>query len=331
MRHGTRLSNNFRKWLAATAFVAVLFLCVAPLGYAQTSGDVAKTSLAISPVTFVLTANPGDVITNKVKVTNSQGNKSVAVEMEVKPFTGTETGQAVILDEENPAYSLGKWVTVSPQSFTLEPKETQVVEYTITIPADAEAGGRYASILAKSGEGEVSGTGATTVQKVGSLVLLRVNGTVSYGATVKDFKTVRSGQDLEQATSQLNFERAPVTFYSKIANTGKSHILPSGFVVVSNMFGKKVTDIPFPERFVLPGNDRVVEAMWDDAKIGYYTATLLLNYGDKNEQLTATTTFLVFPWKTGVPIILGVVIVVWFIIARRKRLAQALGVIFSRQ
>lgn len=330
MKNGQKLSYNFQKWLLVTVFgVSILSLTTTPFSYAQ-SNDVPRASIAISPLTFVLNANPGDRIENTIKVTNAQGTGAINVEMEVKPFTGTETGEAVIQDEEDPAYSLGKWITVSPKNLILEPKQTGLVTYTINVPSNAEAGGRYASILAKSGSQNVTGTGAATVQKVGSLILLNINGTISYDAIVKEFKTVKSDGNIEKPVNQFNFEKAPVTFFARIANTGRSHIKPKGFVVISNLFGKKIGGIPFPERFILPGNDRVLETKWEDAKIGYYTATLLLNYGDKNEQLTATTTFMVFPWKTGLPIIIGVLIVLWFTITRRKRVAKALGVIFAK-
>jgi hypothetical protein len=296
----------------------------------QAQNSPKASSLSVSPVIYDIPSNPGDTITNKIKVSNALGTQPIAVEMEVKPFTGTETGEALILEKDNPAYSLGQWITLSPSEFVLDPKETQLVTYTIRIPLNAEAGGRYASILAKSAEGSVSGTGAATVQKVGSLVLLKVSGSVSYSAVVKDFKTIIPTDNPANVDSKSSFEKSPIGFFTNISNTGKSHIKPSGFIVISNMFGKKVADVPFPEKIVLPGNDRLITAGWEGAKIGYYTATLLLNYGDKNEQLTATTTFLVFPWKTGVPIILGTLIVLWFLIARRKRFGKALAVIFGR-
>lgn len=330
MIDGTKLSYNFRKWLAVTTFVVVLSSVIGTSISLAQSSSISNASLAISPLTFVLNANPGDRIENTLKVTNAQSKGTIGVEMEVKAFTGTETGEAVVLEEDNPAYALGKWVTVTPSTFVLAPKETKIVTYVINVPNNAEPGGRYASILAKSGTENFSGTGAATLQRVGSLVLLSVNGTISYSSTVKDFKTVKSGGEIEKPSDQFNFEGAPVTFFTRLSNTGTSHIKPTGFVVISNLFGKKIGGIPVPERYVLPGNDRVLETVWQDAKLGYYTATLLLNYGDKNEQLTATTTFMVFPWKTGVPIILGALIVLWFLIARRKRLIKAIGVIFAK-
>lgn len=325
-----KLSYNFQKWLGIVVFVVVACLLTysSPTN-AQTSDS--QLSLSISPIIFDFSANPGDKIENTLKVTNTHGTGPITVNMEVKPFTGTETGEAQILEEDDPAYSLGKWVTLTPESFILDPGENQLVKFTVNIPASAEPGGRYASILAKTANGGLGTTGAVAVQKVGSLILVKVNGAITYNALVKDFKTVTASERIEDAQDRATFENGPVTFFARLSNTGTSHIRPRGFVTISNMFGNKVgEDVVFPERNVLPGNDRVIEAIWEKARPGYYTATLILNYGDQNEQLTATTTFLVFPWKTGIPIALGILVALWFLTARRKRIIKALSIIFSR-
>ena len=332
MGYEKKLSYNFRKWLAiVTLSVVIISLSLSPAVNAQ-DADAPRTTIAVSPVIFELTANPGDSIENVIKVTNSHGNESISIEMEVKPFTGTETGDAIILDSDDPAYTFQEWFTFSPKSFVLKPKETQVVKVSINVPINAEPGGRYASVLAGSTAGSVSGTGAATVQKVGSLMLIRINGTISYSATVKNFQTVNNVEekDLAGASEQFNYEGSSVNFLTRITNTGASHIKPAGFIIISDLFGNKVIDLPFPARNVLPDNDRLLGVKWEEARLGYYTATLLLNYGEKNEQITATTTFMVFPWKTGIPIIIGSFIALWFLIVRRKRLGKALSVIFSK-
>ena len=332
MRYGKKLSYNFRKWLVIATFSVVLIsLFILPIVNAQTEGE-SKTTLAVSPVIFELAANPGDSIENSIKVSNPHGTESIAVSMEIKPFTGTETGNAIILDTDDPAYTFQEWFSFSPKSFVLQPKEEQIVEVTINIPKNAEPGGRYASILASSGTGEFAGTGAATVQKVGSLILLRVNGTISYTATVKNFQTVANveNEELADVAEQFNYEGNSVNFLTRITNTGASHIKPEGFIIISDIFGNKVVDVPFPARNILPGNDRLIGVKWEEAKIGYYTATLFLNYGDKDGQITATTTFMVFPWKTGVPLIIGVLVILWFLIARRGRVSKALSVIFGK-
>jgi len=290
-----------------------------------------RVSFSISPLVFELTMNPGDTREDFVTVTNASETDTYSFTMSLEPFVGSETGAATIVDQGDPAYSLKEWVTITPSKLTLKPQQRQRVAYKIQIPKNAEPGGRYGSIVAATEKPELGQTGAVTVQKVGSLVLLSVRGEVTYRAFPSRFETVKAAQELENKTRKTLYEQAPVHFLTEIHNAGTVHIKPKGFVTVSNMFGKKIADLPFPERNILPNSDRIIELDWKDAPIGRYTATLVLNYGDKGEQLTATTSFTVFPWKVGLPIIAASLAIVWFVIARRKRIFEALSIIFGKR
>ncbi|HUD20544.1 MAG TPA: hypothetical protein VMQ44_00535 [Candidatus Saccharimonadales bacterium] len=322
--------HQLRRYLTRIALVVLLFF-IGPFFQASAqSSPSSSVSLTISPLVFELTTNPGDKISNSIMITNANSTTPVDITMDVEPFVGTDTGEAkIVTEQDDPSYSLKQWVTLTPASFHLEPKRTQIVAYTINVPKDAEAGGRYASILASSKQSAIGTTGAMTVQEVGSLILLGVNGNYTYSASAKDFKTVGASDTPDQKYKRL-FESGPVHFLTKIGNSGNVHIKPEGFVVVNNIFGKKVVDLPFPQKNIIPNSDRVITTDWNDAKIGYYTATLALNYGEKGGQLNATTAFIVFPWKIGLPIIFLAVLAVWFIIARRKRITTALAIIFGR-
>jgi hypothetical protein len=299
---------------------------------AQESSVGEKVALSISPLNFEFTINPGETREDVVKVTNPDSEKTQTITMNVEPFRGDETGQVTVLDEEedDPAYSLKQWVTISPKTFTLKPRETRVVTFKTVVPKNAEPGGKYGAIVASTERGEIGQTGAVTVQKVGSLVLLTVQGFIQYNASARDFYTVNNTEDIRDRAPQNLYEKSPIYFLTRLHNNGTVHIKPKGFITISNIFGKKVADIEVPAKNVLPGSDRAQVVEWNDAKMGRYTATMVLNYGDKNQQITATTSFTVFPWKTGVPIIVGVLVLIWFLIARRARVARALSIIFGK-
>jgi len=322
--------NQKRRLVGAASFFSIVLAMALLTGSSLLVRAQQQTiALTVSPVVFELSANPGDKLENFIKVTNPS-TEPIAVEMQVKPFTGTETGEARVIEEGDPAYSLGQWLTLDEDDFVLRPQETKIVNFIISIPLKAEPGGRYASILATNKQASLDETGAVTVQKVGALVLLRVAGTIEYRARVKEFRTVNNAKEIADKRDQTVFEKPPARFLTRIANDGTVHFKPNGFITISNMFGKKAADLEFPVRNVLPDGDRVFEVEWPEAKIGRYTATLVLNYGDNNERLSATTTFTVFPWKIGLPIIIAGVVLLWFLIARRSRILKALSIIFSR-
>jgi len=306
------------RYVAATLVLGTLVLATT----IDTAKAEDKLSVSISPVLFNLTADPGQTLTNTLKITNASADKPQAIVMSVEAFTGTETGEAVVTTDGNPDYSLNEWVTFSPASFTIPPGQSQNVTYTIKIPANAEPGGRYGSLLASTPQENLNkGTGASTIQKIGALVLLRVSGPISYQASVKSFTPAKTF-----------FERSPVTFTMLIHNNSTVHIEPKGYVTIANMFGHKVVDIPVDQRIILPQEDRLLTVTWDKSiAIGHYTATLLLVYGDNGNQITATQSFYVFPWKVGLPIVVGIILVLWFLIARRQRLIEALRILAGKK
>lgn len=301
----------------STLFLATVLALLVPLPIVKAQD---KVSTAITPIIFELTANPGDTLEKTVKVTNA-GDTLTAYTMDIEPFVGNETGQATITATDDPTYSLKSWVTIKPATFNLKSKESQFVVFTIKVPGNAEPGGRYGSILASAGGGDsVNGTGAITKQKVGSLILVSVAGDVSYSATIKNF-----GAD------KRLFERSPIGFTTRLHNDSTVHVKPKGFITIANLFGKKVADVPFDEKNILPKSDRLITSNYaTKLPIGRYTATLSLVYGEKGDQLTSVSSFIVFPWKVGLPIVAVILILIWFLIARRRQFFQALRIIFGK-
>lgn len=299
----------------------IIYLVLIMLGGFILAGQVlAQGGLSISPVTFELTANPGDVLTNKLRIYNPT-NSSIIIEMEAEDFTARgELGEVVVASAENETYSLAEWVSVEPKNFTVGPKEQKFIDFIITVPENAEPGGKYGSVLAtiKGSIGEEI-TGATVAQKVGTLVLLTVAGEVKEQVSVKEF-------------SAPNFlEKGPVNFNIRFENTGTVHVRPRGFVSITDWRDKKVIDIEFPQKNVIPGAIRKVDAVFEKEWLfGKYTATLVGSYGNTNNPFTPVVlVFWVVPWKLISEILGGLLIFILVFIKIRKRLGLATKVLFK--
>jgi hypothetical protein len=277
-------------------------------------------SITISPLRFEITANPGDIVTNKVRVYNSSNN-TISIKMEAEDFRPVgEAGQVMVAPEEEITYSLKRWVTTEPSEFTLEPKEQKFVDFTISVPENAEPGGKYGSILATI-TGVVSGdiTGTAIAQKVGSLVLLTLSGQVKEDLLVKEF-------------SAPNFsEYGPIEFTMRFENKGSVHVKPKGFITILDWRGKKLVDLEFPQQNVIPGAIRKITTEWNKKwLLGRYTATLVGSYGASNTPIESQViTFWVFPWKIGLGIALGILVVLIILYLTRKRLRLALRVLIK--
>lgn len=280
--------------------------------FAQGSG------IGISPVSFELTGNPGDVIENQIKVFNPTDN-TVGVKIMVEDIAPSgETGGVMVEAAETETYSLAAWVKCDPESFNLEAKQENIIICKITVPNNAEPGGHYGSILA--GATTATGVGGTTGvvvgQRAGALVLLTVPGLTKEWLGVKDF----------QAPGYSEF--GPITFTIRFENQGTVHLKPDAVLTITNFMGKKVAEMGVPPKNVLPSAVRKLEVCWDKKWLfgGRYTATLVGIYGKGNTPFAPVKiTFWAFPWK----ILLGTLGLIILLILSRRRWIAALRILIK--
>ena len=160
-------------------------------------------------------------------------------------------------------------------------------------------------------------TGATILPRVGTLVLLTVPGEAKEILGVKEFKT-----------SQSYFDQGPIPFMVKFENSGTIHLKPSAVITITDIWGKKVAEIPLTQKNVLPGAIRKFEASWDQDWLlgGKYMATLSGTYGQRDIPLESQViTFYAFPWKVA----LGIILAIIFFILTRRRWITAFGILLK--
>ncbi len=305
----------------ASGSLALLIIGVGVLplsAIAQTTDQTTKTS--ISPVTFNLTANGGDVLQQTVKIRNDAAFTQT-LEMNVENFTATDEQGTVGLTEEETPFSLAKWVRFNKTEYTLKSGQETQVPFTITVPRNAEPGGHYASVYGQltPDSGEIGGSSGSAIgQKVGALVLLRVAGDIKEDANIETFivKDFSAGES--------------IPFSIRAKNNGSVHIRPQGFITITDIFGNKIKDIQIEEKNVFPGAVRELVSSWEDPGfMGYYTANVLMYYGQSNQQMTASTTFWVIPWMQ-IAIWGGAAIVIILILFfARKRIGRAFKALAS--
>lgn len=318
-------------WLIfVTREQSLIFLILFIGGMIGTGFCVAQEAgVSISPLNFELTANPGDILTNTIKIYNPTDN-IISIKMEVEDIRAEgETGQVIVEPEEELIYSLKRWVKTTPSEFTLAPDEQKFVDFEISVPANAEPGGKYGSILA-SATGMIGEnmTGAVIAPKVGALILLTVAGEAEENLVIKDFVTVTKTEPVRPTSF---FEYGPVPFTIRFENTGTVHVRPKGFVTITNWRDKKVADVEFPQLNVIPGAIRKIETKWNKKWLfGKYTAMVVGSYGAANFPFTSQViTFWVFPWKIVLTVLLILLIILIFFYKTRKRWQLALRILFK--
>lgn len=283
--------------------------------------DQTQSGLSVAPATFDLSANPGEIIKNSIKVENLT-NVPLEVSVDRRNFTALgEEGEAALTDDTTP-YALATWITVDPMVQTIAPHEIKVYNYTITVPQLAEPGGHFGSIIFKTAPRPVAGgSGVAIAQEVGSLLLLKVAGDIVEKAEIESFQPTHGF-----------FEYGPVGFDTRIKNSGNVHFKPTGTITIANMFGQKVATLNLDSKNVLPDSIRHLSNSWSQKLLfGRYTATLSVVYGSNSRILTATTTFGGFPYRVGLVILIVLLLIAVVMFRARRRIARSLRVLFGKE
>lgn len=255
------------------------------------SGD-----FVVGPGRFEIEIQPGETVTKEIMVTNriSEGR---TFELLVEDVTAGDSGTAVkLLGSERGPYTLKDYITFPKTQFTLGLGERARIPVTISIPADAEPGGRYGSVLIttlKDGREEEDESAPSArspvIARIGTLFFITVPGEME-----------RSGQTtgLSLLDKKWWYESGPIKFGVAYENTGSIHLNPYGELRVRNMFGEEVGFSQLEPWFVMPKALRSREVTWDrEFLLGRYTATVSVNRGYEDIVDERTVVFWVLPWK----------------------------------
>lgn len=313
--------------VAALAFVA--------FGLIPQSAD----ALTISPTKIDIAGDPGQTLVGEIELFNEQA--------EVKTFYTSfenfeprgETGAPFFVGGGS---GLATWIGAQG-SVLITPGERVNIPYSITIPADAAPGGYFAAIFFGSQPPETgAGSEVSIGGKVGTLVLLRVNGDVEEGGGLLEFAAGTNATKL--------FASVPVPFSYRFNNTGGDRVIPRGEVNIKNVFGMHVEtlDANKTEGSVLPGSVRKFELAWGEPmvvaegqepnffdivkfqasnlRVGLYKVELNISWGETNQTSAASTTIFMLPWQFLLVFISALTVLFFilraynrFIIARAKR------------
>jgi hypothetical protein len=319
--------------LRAATFALTIGLAGTAVAATPATAPASTQSFQISPPTSNYAANKGTTVNGTMKVTNLTG-APLTVNVGKQNFVANgEEGQIELVNNADPLYSLAPWFNIATPQLNIPGRGTVELHYSIAIPPNAEPGGRYGSITFSSIPPTLAPgqSGAAVQQTIGSIIFLRINGPAHEQLNVEQFSSGTGSSTTNWVTKTL-FPSGPVDFLTRIKDTGNVHEKPTGTVTVKNMLGLTVAKLPLDSHFVIPQSIRRWYNTWDPKglQIGRYTATLTATYAG-NKTLTATTSFLIFPVKTAI-IILVILIFLFFVIWRgRKRFARAFRILAGKE
>lgn len=274
-------------------FPPLFFLSVLPgilSGFAGlflfASGTYAGTGLTIQPIKISHTLNPGEEVTGVVSLTNASDDDTIEVQTKVEDFAPAPGSTNIsFVGRAEGLSTVRDWITldVSP-SFTFKRGEGKQISYTIKAPMNAEPGGHFGIMFFKAVrivEGEQLKIGT----QVGILLFVTIPGNHLEKGKILGFSAPHFVQE------------GSVPFSIRFENTGTVHYEPKGVIVITNMFGKKVAEVPVSGQIVLPSGVREWSVGWnvEGFLLGRYKATLTIVNPDGEVLTGGTVSFYAAP------------------------------------
>ena len=136
------------------------------------------------------------------------------------------------------------WLTVKPTKFTVRPRKSSKVKYTVRIPKEASGELRtQVFFTTQAGEGIAMRT------RLGAIIYVGIEGTerIEAGFTKVEVFYTASTPGITQP------DRLEVVL--RIHNAGNVHIVPEGEVIVRNEQGEQVAAVPMPPGWGLLPNE----------------------------------------------------------------------------
>ncbi len=240
---------------------------------------------------------PGSKEQVQLRIRNNS-NTPITIFTQARDFVLDLDGETPIpIEGENSnRWSLASWLVITPVEQVVQPQTTVATTVLIEVPKDALPGGHYAMVTHQptAPGGNADGAAAAISQRVGSLFYIIVDGPINEEAFIRDLSFPKLT------------EMGPVPFSFTVDNQSDIHIQPRLSVEIYNLLNQKIETIELESKNIFPLLSREFTGEW--TRIwghGYYTAKLIMSYGEQGNISIASTHFWLFPIKIVLAIIIA--------------------------
>ena len=309
-----RLNRNVQLAIAAV-FAVSISLVMLLAANAEAVENKSTNTLKVSPVRSDVTIEAGT--SKKVQTTVTNLTKS---DISVRPVqndfvSGDENGTpSLILDENDfaPTHSLKRFMAPFAETVTIPAGKSKLVEVTINVPKDAQAGGYFGAI--RFAPTDPNGGGQVNLNaSVASLILLTVPGDVVEKINLTNFDVQQGGKSGNNFSSSNDLQTS-IRFENKggvqIGPIGKISVKQGDKVVYETDFNNKdQRDMILPD-----GARRWNIPLKNIGSFGDYTVMATFTYGTKNQTLEVERSFWIIPQVAIIATIVGVVVLIALIV-----------------
>ena len=190
-----------------------------------------NSSFTVLPMSQRFTLEPGKTYTGSLSIVNpADATEDFLYTMSVSPYGVMGEDYTADLVTETNRSEIAKWIKISEPTGRVKPNETKKVEFTITVPENAAAGGQYAAIAVSSNDTTTAseGVAVNNVFELASLIYATVSG-----------ETKHQGEILENKVPDF-VVKTPITLNALISNDGNVHEDATFVISISNMFTGEV-------------------------------------------------------------------------------------------
>ncbi len=264
----------------------------------QNNTPVAQDFL-VSPPRALLTLNPGESRAVEVQITNRFGEPKAfglsTEDFDIDPESQTPRFYG---NRQKGPYSARDWLQPEAEQLSLRHGDRAFLRVTVTAPEGATPGDHQAALIVQTLGDSQSPSGINVTSRVAALFIITVPGKIEQAGGI-DRLSVRHFFNWESA-ADLSLDAS---------NTGNVYMSPEGSVLVRNLFGVVIDELPVKDWVVLRASGRRLDLPWRPSfALGRYTAeTQLTIFGKRAE--TVSTSFWVLPILPLLILLLAVLLV----------------------
>jgi len=305
---------SFKKFVFLLV-VLVLALSLVPFGSTQ----AAVNKFVVSPPKLEYIADPGQTVTQKLKVANT-GSNEIEIFSYTQSYTIDKEGTHFFLTDEEVESSAKDWITTDIDEFKLEPNEIQDVNVSVTIPKDTKLKS-YEAVLffeQKIGGKKPKNIGVQTNSRIGALIFIQVgkeginregflgelNVKVDWGKLV-EFKPKF------KVNWRYIFVPKEVKATTLFINKGNVFItLDNGWTTFKPKWLGEEDQVKLFRITSLPDSERILEAVWEKPPfLGSSKATSKVIFTSQFEPPVLEDDFWIIPWRLIILIIIILLVI----------------------
>jgi len=268
----------------------------------------AAQGFTIFPAKISLEIDKGAEQSSWIRVTNA-GDGKIGVLVSVQDMVPTANSGGFNYVPKAPGItSLVDWVSIDKKVFSLKPNESKEVPFSIKVPPDASPGSRFAIVFFATGAPAGEKGQLNVSARVGALVFLTVPGDFRQTGEILNFRSNR----------KFLYQKEPVIFKFDFQNTGTVYFEPKGIITITNIFGKKIVEIPIAGQVVLPTGMRSIGAVWEKPGylLGIYNVHLAVSVTGKGDIASKDARFYalpLYPSLGALGVLLILIVAIWYI------------------